>query len=65
MSDLCQLRFNIRVNTNYKEFVRIVGDKSELGRWNPYNGIQLTTTSEKYPYWYNENPIWFPKGKQF
>lgn len=56
--------FNARVQTQWGQMVKLVGNQPELGNWDPKKGI--TMGSGAYT---NENPLWsvsvlLPKGKQ-
>lgn len=63
MSSECEVVFKIVVHTQFNESVRLVGDIMEFGMWDPYNGFELTTNSQKYPVWYNKSKLMIKKGK--
>ncbi len=58
----CSISFRFQVETSPGQLVKIVGDNSQLGAWNPAKGLALFTTAESYPVWISENPILVPKG---
>ena len=58
-----QIFFKFVVDTLPGQHVRIVGDISQLGVWNPSKGLSLTTNPKLYPYWISLTPIIVPKGK--
>lgn len=58
----CSISFRFQVETSPGQYVRIVGDNSQLGAWNPAKGLALFTSADFYPYWVSENPIIVPRG---
>lgn len=51
------IRFKINFDTAPDQRIKIVGDKPELGNWNPREAINLYTTNDLYPLWVTKERI--------
>ncbi|CAD8063231.1 unnamed protein product [Paramecium primaurelia] len=49
-----QVLFRVKCSTEFSQMVRIVGNSSQLGNWNPQQGFKLITNNEMYPIWYSD-----------
>ncbi|CAK61494.1 unnamed protein product (macronuclear) [Paramecium tetraurelia] len=49
-----QVLFRVKCSTEFSQMVRIVGNSSQLGNWNPQLGFKLMTNNEMYPIWYSD-----------
>ena len=38
----------------FGDFIKVVGDHPSLGAWDPNDGIQLKTETDRFPIWYTE-----------
>lgn len=57
-----------RVETRPGETVRVVGDRPELGQWNPFDPntnstLELRTGATSYPRWGLLSPVWINIGR--
>ena len=41
MNSSNQITFKMKGKVNIGQYVRVVGDMEELGKWNPNNGVDL------------------------
>ena len=61
-SDYAFVRFRVNFDTAYGQTIKIVGDKPELGSWDPLKAIPLETNTDIFPTWVNRKRIKFKKG---
>jgi lysophospholipase L1-like esterase len=45
-------RFQVKASTQSGETIGLVGSIAQLGNWNPQKFIPLTTSSDRYPFWW-------------
>lgn len=45
------LLFRVKCHTEFTQSVIIVGNRPELGNWDPKKGLKLNTSHEMYPLW--------------
>ncbi|CAD8168735.1 unnamed protein product [Paramecium octaurelia] len=55
-----QVFFRIYCKTQFYQRVKVVGNKPQLGNWNPTYGLQLLTNESMYPLWFTDYPLELP-----